>query len=299
MRKNLLMILAIFIMLMLVTACADKDEAGKVVVSSKKYTEQLIVGNIIGEYLKENTDLDVEMKEGLGSVFVLQEAMENGEIDMYIEYTGTGFEIIDETYDPSLSAEDVFQITKDTYQERYNIKWLEPLGFNNQYMIAMRPELHEELGVETYSDLRGHTADLVFGAGPEVYERDDGYKGLIDAYDFDEFADKVSIDPDLIYEPASSGEIDVFIGSLTDSRIDEYNLKVLEDDKDYFPPYNASVIVRQETLDANSGLEEKLNELAGAITDNHMRDMHGRVNLDGETDKQVALDFLKEEGFIE
>lgn len=299
MRKYVLMVLA-SVMIVALGACgSDEDEAGKIVVSGKKYTEQLIMAHIMGEYLKANTDLEVEIEEGLGSVFVLHEAMKKGEIDMYVEYTGTGFEVIDETFDPSMSKEDVYQKNKEEYQEQFNMKWLEPLGFNNTYTLAMREELYDDLGIETYTELDEHTPDVSFGADPEVFEREDGYSGLVKEYGFDEFGDKVLIDPDLMYEAAKDGEIDIIAAFSTDPRIDQFNLRTLEDDKGFFPPYDASVVIRQETLDANSGLEDTLNELADVFTDEKMRELNGSVNLEGKQDKEAAIDFLKEEGFID
>lgn len=286
-------------LMVFIAACGDKDEAGKVVVSGKKYTEQIIIANIVGEFLIANTDLDVTIEDGLGSVFVLHEAMKKGEIDMYVEYTGTGFEVIEETFDPSMSKDEVYQKNKDEYQEQFNMKWLEPLGFNNTYTLTMRSELYDELSVDTYSELTDDVPNLSFGADAEVFERADGYDGLVEAYDYDEFEDKVSIDPDLMYEAAQNGEIDIIAAFSTDPRIDQFDLKTLEDDKGFFPPYDAAVVVRQEILDANPELEDKLNELAGTFTDEKMRELNGRVNLDGKKDNEVAKEFLEEEGFLD
>ena len=183
-------------------------------------------------------------------------------------------------------------------QEKYNIAWLKPLGFNNTYALAMRRDLAEKLGVKTYSDLAKHSSSLTFGSDAEFFERSDGYDGLVDTYGF-QFKKKVTIDPDLQYEAAKNGEIDVITAYTTDARIKKYDLVVLKDDKQYFPPYHAVPIIRQEVLDANPDLEEKLNKLANILTDEKMMELNGEVNLEGKRPREVAIDFLKAEGLID
>lgn len=299
MKRYVLIILASLMFFSLAACGGDKNEEGKIIVSGKKFTEQIILAHIMGEYLKANTDLDVKMEEGLGGVFTLHEAMKKGEIDMYVEYTGTAFEVIDKIYEPSMSQEDVFNITSEEYQEQFNFKWLEPLGFNNTYILATRLELYDDLDLETFSDLSEHTSDLSFAGSSEFFEREDGFDGLMDEYEYDKFNDQIIIDPDLMYLAAQNGDTDVISAFATDARLDEYELKTLEDDKSFFPPYDAAVVIRQEILDANPGLEEDLSKLSGLFTDEKMRALNGKVNIDGKDDKDVAIEFLKEEGFID
>lgn len=299
--KKFKLVILSTVMVLLLAACGggDKDEAGKVVVSGKKYTEQIILANIISEYLEANTDLEVVTEDALGSSFVLQQALEKGEIDMYVELTGTGLEILELEFDPNMTSEEIYDFTREKYEEEFNITWLEPLGFNNTYTLAMSPELYEELGIETYSELKELTPELSLGGTPEFMERSDGYDGLMEAYDFEPFEDKITLDADLMYQAAKDGEVDLITAFATEARIDQFNLKVLEDDQGFFPPFDAGIVIRQEILDANPGLEEELNNLAGLIDDDRMRELNGRVNLDGKKDKDVAIEFLKEEGFID
>lgn len=287
-------------MLIFFSACDQKDEPGKIVIAGKEFTEQFILAHIMGEYLQENTDMDVEVKDGLGGVFVLHEAMKKGEIDMYIEYTGTALEnVIEQEFDPEMSPEEIYKLTKEMYEDEFNMTWLEPLGFNNTYTLAMRSELYNELDIETYSELKKYTPDLIFGADSEFFERDDGYDGLLAAYEFEDFADKVSIEPDLMYEAAEKGEVDIIDAFATDARIDQFNLEVLDDDKGFFPPYDAAIVIRNEILELNPELEDVLNELGGLLDDDRMRELNGRVNLEGKKAKEVAIEFLKEEGLID
>src|SRR5690625_1816025 len=163
MRKFILVILASLLFFTLAACSGKKDEAGTVVVSGKKFTEQIILAHIIGEYLKANTDLEVVMEDSLGSTFVFHKAMEKGEIDMYVEYTGTAFEnILKEDFDPNMTTEEIYNIAKEKYEEEFNFTWLEPLGFNNTYTLVMNSELYDELGIETYSELQDHSQDLIF-----------------------------------------------------------------------------------------------------------------------------------------
>jgi osmoprotectant transport system substrate-binding protein len=300
--KKLLGIIMTLVIVLTITACGSEKantEPGKIVISSKKFTEQIILNHLLAEYLKANTDLDVKVEDGLGGVFVLHEAMKKGDIDMYVEYTGTGYlNVLKNEYKEGMSPEDVYNETKEQYKEEFNITWLDQLGFNNTYALAMRADLAEELGVETYSDLVEHSPNLNFGADAEFFERSDGFDALEAAYGFD-FGKTTNIDPDLQYEAAKNGEIDVITAFSTDARIKQFDLKILQDDKEFFPPYHAAPIIRQEVLDANPGLEETLNKLSGILTDEKMLELNSQVNLDKKDPKEVAIQFLKEEGLIE
>ncbi len=303
-KKKLVPIAMLTAGILTLAACGsdgEEVESGKIVVSGKEYTEQVVMTHILAEYLDATTDLEVEMKGALGGVFVLQEAMKKGDIDTYVEYTGTGYlNVLDEEFEPGMDPGELFNATKDGYLDEYDIKWLDPLGFNNTYALTMRAEQAEELGIKTSSDLKEHAGKLLFGSDGEFYERGDGYDGLIDAYDY-EFKDTITIDPDLMYRAAKDGDIDVITAYTTDPRIPELDLRPLEDDLNFFPPYDGAVIIRQEVLDANPGLEDSLNKLSasGAFTDETVSALNGRVSSDGERAKDVAIDFLKENGLID
>jgi osmoprotectant transport system substrate-binding protein len=300
--KKVLSMMFISLIVFSLAACGGgngETESGKIVVSGKKYTEQVILSHMMAEYLKAKTDLEVEVQEALGGVFVLQEAMKQGDIDMYVEYTGTGYlNVLKNEYKPGQSPDEIYEATKTGYAEKLNIAWLEPLGFNNTYALALRGELAEELGAKTYTDLAAKASELSFGADPEFFERSDGYDALAEAYGF-EFADKKNIDPDLQYTAAKDGEIDIITAFSTDARIKQYGLTILEDDKDFFPPYYAAPIIRQEVLDANPGLADTINELAGILSDDQMRELNAQVNLEKKQPKDVAVEFLKAEGLID
>ncbi|MGX1902412.1 glycine betaine ABC transporter substrate-binding protein [Thermolongibacillus altinsuensis] len=282
-------------------ACSTGEDTkkGKIVVSGKKFTEQVILTHMMAEYLKANTDLEVEVKDSLGGVFVLHEAMKKGDVDLYVEYTGTGYlNVLKSEYQPGQAADEVYEATKKGYEEKFNVMWLKPLGFNNTYALALRQDLADELGVKTYADLAEKAPQLVFGSDAEFFERSDGFDALAKAYNF-KFKKTVNIDPDLQYEAAKNGDIDVITAYTTDARIKQFGLTILEDDQNFFPPYYAVPIIRQDVLDANPGLEETLNKLEGILSDEKMTELNAQVNLEGKDPKQVAIDFLKSKGLID
>ncbi|MCJ7842728.1 glycine/betaine ABC transporter substrate-binding protein [Lederbergia sp. NSJ-179] len=301
--KKILSIAVIGLVAFALTACGkgggDKAEAGKIIVTGKEFTEQIIMTHMLAEYLKANTDLDVEVKDSLGGVFVIQEAMKKGDVDLYVEYTGTGYlNVLDKEYKPGLSPDQIYDETKKEYKEKFNMAWLKPMGFNNTYALAVRSELAEELGIKTYSDLAKHSSKLSFGSDPEFFERGDGYDALVKEYNYD-FAKQVNIDPDLMYTAAKDAEIDVITAFSTDARIKQYNLTVLEDDKNFFPPYYAAPVIRQAVLDANPGLEDTLNKLTDVLDDDRMQELNAQVNIENKEPEDVAVEFLKEEGLID
>jgi osmoprotectant transport system substrate-binding protein len=301
MKKVFLVMISILLVFSLAACGTGGDEAtsGKIVVSGKKFTEQIILTHILAEYLMAHTDLEVEVQDALGGVFVLQQAMEQGDIDLYAEYTGTGYlNVLENEYKPGQSPDEIYEATKSGYAEQLNITWLDPLGFNNTYALALRSDLANELGVETYTDLAAKSSELSFGADPEFYERGDGYNAMAETYGFN-FAETINIDPDLMYTAAKEGDIDVITAFSTDARIQQYGLKILKDNQNFFPPYYAVPIIRTEVLDANPGLAETINALAGTLNDDKMRELNARVNLDKKQPQEVAIEFLKEEGLID
>lgn len=296
-------ILVLLSIMVLLAACGGNDdvESGKIVVAGKEYTEQIILTHIFGEYLKENTDLDVKVEDALGGAFVLHEAMLKGDIDLFVEYTGTGYlNVLKKEYEPGTDPDEFYEETKEGYLDEFDFKWLKPLGFNNQYALTLRGEQIEELGIETTADLAEHADELVFGSTGEFYERGDGYDEMIEEYDLN-FKNTVIIDDDLMYAALKNGDLDVITGYTTDPRISEFNLYNIEDENEFFPPYGAVPVIPVEILDANPGLEEILDKLAesGIFTDEKMVELNGKVSTDGEKEIDVAREFLKENDLID
>lgn len=291
------LIFVFVIILITLTACGKKDE---VIISGKPWTEQYILPYLLGLMIEENTDYKVTYKEGLGEVAILTPALDKGEIDVYVEYTGTGLmDVLEEDTEPGESADSVYDRVKKGYDEEYDVKWLEPLGFENTYTLVYSKE--SGIDAETYSDLAelSQKEDMIFGAPHAFYERvGEGYEDLVKEYPF-EFKDQKSIDPNIMYDAVKNGEVDIIPGFTTDSRIQLFDLETTKDDKQFFPKYDAVPLIRNEALEEMPELEDAINKLAGQITEEDMLDMNARVDVDDEKPEDVARDFLVEKGLIE
>lgn len=297
MRKFLFPVFLFLILLL--TACGNQADSGKVVVSGKDWTEQWILTHLVAEMIEANTDLDVEVKPGLGSETVLTEALKKGDIDLYVEYTGTGYmAILHKEYRPGMTPEEIYEAAKKGYEEEMNLTWMKPLGFANNHVLALKKEKAEALGASKVSDLKGKASSLTFGAPGTFYERADGYEGLTQAYGV-QFLKKVSLDEDLMYQAAQKEEVDIITGFSTDPRIPQFDLAVLEDDEKYFPPYDAAPVVRRDTLEAHPELKGVLDKLAGQVSTEEMSEMNAEVNLENKEPRDVAIQFLKKKGLIQ
>lgn len=269
-----------------------------IVIAGKKWTEQYILPYVIAEYVKDKTHYKVKVEEGLGETPILTEAIKKGDIDMFVEYTGTGLlTILKGKYNPQLSADEVYNKVKKGYSEKYHIEWLKPFGFENTYALALNPEKYNEVGVKTITDLASKSSQLIFGGPTEFYEREDGYTPLVKTYGL-MFKDHRSLDPNLMYSAVKEGKVDVIPAYTTDGRIVRFHLGMLKDDKKFFPPYYAVPIVREETLRTFPKLKIIINELGGKISEKDMAEMNAKVDLDKQDPRDVAREFLKKKGLI-
>ena len=282
---------------LLLGACSSEDE---LIIGGKPWTEQYILPYVLGIYIESETDIKVKYEDGLGEVAILTPAIEKGEIDMYVEYTGTGLkDVLKEDAEAGESSDSVYERVKKGYEDKFNVTWLEPLGFENGYTLAYSKE--NDYGLSTYSELAERSADeeIVFGAPHSFYERQgDGYDDLVETYSF-AFESTKSLDPNVMYEAVKSGDVDVIPAFTTDSRIQLFDLATTEDDLGFFPKYDAAPIVRQEALERFPELEKVVNQLAGQISEKEMLKMNARVDLDKEKPDDVAREFLIEKGLIE
>ncbi|MEH7177706.1 ABC transporter permease/substrate-binding protein [Neobacillus vireti] len=278
------------------TVYSKVNAAEKIVIGSKNYSEQLILGNMMAELIESKTDLEVERKLNLGGTQVAFGAINNGNIDAYVEYTGTG--LVNILNQPAQSDSDkVYDYVKKEFKEKYGIDMFKPLGFNNTYAIAVRPDTAEQFNLNTVSDLAKISNGLIMGPTIEFSNREDGLIGLEQAYNM-EFKDVQAVDGGLRYTALDNQKSDVIDAFSTDGLIEEFGLKVLEDDKNFFPPYYAVPIVKEETLEKHPELKDVLNSLAGTLTDDKMRNLNYKVDSLKESPAKVAKEFLKEEGLI-
>ncbi|QGU93979.1 ABC transporter permease subunit [Clostridium bovifaecis] len=267
------------------------------VVGSKNFTEQIILGNMFATLVEENTDLNVKRTGlNLGGSSVAWEALKSGDIDMYVEYTGTGLVNIMQQSVVS-NPKEAYDIVKEHFNKEYDITWLDTLGFNNTYVLAVRQDTAKQYNLKKISDLKIGEKNFIFGPTMEFTDREDGYLGMQDIYHI-KFDTVKPVDGGLRYTAISNKESDVIDAFATDGLLKAYNLVTLEDDKNIFPPYNAAPIVRNDTLKKYPELKELLNKLSGQIDDETMRELNYKVDKLGEDPRTVADEFLKEKGLI-
>lgn len=302
MKKKLAVFLSSLLVLTIAAGCSlgEKKAQDTIVIGSKNFTEQVIMANIVAEMIKAHTNLNVELKTGLGGTSVCFEALKrggkNGGIDTYVEYTGTGLVNL-LGMEPITDPDEAYRIVSEEFKKRWNLVWLKPLGFNNTYTLAVKKEFAQEQDLQTFSDLAKISDSLILGATMEFFERPDGYPGLKKVYGFN-FKDTKSMDAGLRYQAIANNEVQVINAFATDGLLVRYNLKILEDDKHFFPPYHAAVLIRQDVLEKYPQLKEVLNKLAGQISDEEMQQLNYRVDGKGKEPSQVAEEFLKEKGLI-
>ncbi len=259
-------------------------------VGAKNFTEQEIVAELVAQLIERYTDLTVERRFGLGGTGVCHAALVTGQLDLYVEYTGTA--VLDILKQPAAGGRDeVLQQVARAYLEEFDLEWLAPLGFNNTYALSVRGKVAEEKGWRTVSDLIPAADRLRAGFTSEFIERPDGYPGLTRVYGL-RFGSVTDLDPGLMCQAVSEGQVDVISAFATDSRLLVYGLAMLRDDRGFFPPYDAAPVVRGELLQAHPELRAALLPLAGAIDDETMRSLNHQVDEQGRRPSRVARDWL-------
>jgi osmoprotectant transport system substrate-binding protein len=265
-------------------------------VGSKDFTEAFIIGEMYALSL-EKAGFQVERKLNLGGTPVAQAALESGEIDLYPEYTGTGLlTILKETAisDP----QQVYDKVSAGYKEKYNLVWLEPAPMNNTQALAMTQEKAQQFGIKTMSDLAAKADQLVMVGPPEFEVREDGLPGIKKEYGNFELKEYKAVDAGLRYKALTDGEADVTVAFGTDGEIAAFDLVVLQDDKQLFPPYQVAPVVRQQTLETHPGVSEALNALAPKLTDATMQKLNYEVSGNKREPAEVAKEFLTQEGLL-
>jgi glycine betaine/choline ABC-type transport system substrate-binding protein len=263
----------------------------KVVIASKNFTEQLLLGELMAQLIEEKTELAVLRRFNLGGTMICHGALVSGEIDIYAEYTGTGLTAVLKR--PVLSnSDESLSVVARKYREHFDVEWLKPFGFNNTYAITVRQEDARLQRWEKISDLRAVASRLRAGFTSEFAERPDGYRGLVERYGF-KFGKVRDLDPTLMYEALVRKEVDVICAFATDGRIAAYRLKPLVDDQLFFPPYHAAPVVRGQTLRAHPEIRQVLGQLSGLLDDITMQRLNYEVDGKKRIPQEVAHEFLK------
>jgi osmoprotectant transport system substrate-binding protein len=270
---------------------------GGLTVGSKNFTEQLILGELLAQYLESALKIAVDRRFYLAGTYICQQALLAERIDLYVEYTGTALAAV--LKEKAISDhQQVFDLVKREYARRFNLSVMPPLGFDNSFALVMRGQDAREKHLTTLSQLAPFASQMRMGVGYEFLERPDGYTGLIRRYNL-KFAEPPRVmDLGLLYRALESRQVDIVAGSNTDGLIAALNLVVLEDDGRYFPPYDAVPIVRPDALGRYEGLQAAFRRLAGNISIQAMRQMNYAVDGEKKDAALVARDFLRSNNLL-
>jgi osmoprotectant transport system substrate-binding protein len=271
-----------------------------ITVGSKNFTEQFILGELYAQALEAN-GYTAERSLNLGSEQIADQALQDGEIDFYPEYTGTALvNILGYDGENPATPEETYEEARTRYAERDPAgTMLTPADFNNNYGIFVRRQIAEQQNLRTLDDLAGASSGLTFATFSEFQDREDGYPNMLDNYpglDFEETV--VANDLGLRYQGVENGEADVGVGFLTDGQLTSEELVVLEDEKKIWPFYYPAPVVRSEVLEENPDIEDTLNQVSATLNVEIIRELNGRVDTGGEDPEDVAADFLSQQGLV-
>ncbi|MBK9313999.1 MAG: ABC transporter permease/substrate-binding protein [Acidobacteria bacterium] len=267
----------------------DRDE-GRIVIGSKNFTEQVILGELLAQLIERETSLSVERRLNLGDTLVCETAMRAGDLDLYVEYTGTALTAIFKQA-VILDSEEVNRRVSSSYASTGRTM-LEPLGFNNTYVILIRREDARRLKISTISHLTKFAPKMVAGFGAAFLDREDGYQGLINAYGLRFAEPPRAMDLSLTYRALAEKQVDVIAGDATNGLIAKLDLVALEDDRRYFPPYMAVPVIRTETLNRQPELRRVISILSGAIDDSQMQRMNYEADVERKEPREIVSSFL-------
>jgi osmoprotectant transport system substrate-binding protein len=275
----------------------SSSHSDRIVVGSKNFTESFILGELIAQQIEAHTNLKVERRFYLAGTYICQQAMLAGRIDIYPEYTGTALTAILKQ-DISRDKREVYERVKDEYERRFGLTLGPAFGFNDTFAMEIRGEDARRLNVKTLSQAAPFTPRWRAGFGYEFMERPDGYRGLVATYGL-HFAEQPRImDLGLLARALKERQIDFAAGNTTDGLIPALDLVALEDDRHYFPPYEAVAVIRQQTLQLQPELASLLADLGGKISDEEMRKMNYAVDAQHRDTQDVVREFLKSKRLV-
>jgi len=292
MRRILLALACIFAWL--VASCGP-PRANRIVIGSKNFSEQLILGEIFAQHIETKTHLPVERRFYLAGTYICHQAILAGRIDIYPEYTGTALTAILKEK-PGRTSQDVYQRVRAEYQSRFGMEVGSPLGFNDTFAIEIRGEDARRLHLQTISQAAAYTPKWRPGFGYEFMERPDGYKGLVATYNLRFAAPPRIMDLGLLTRALKEKQVDIIAGNTTDGLIPAFDLFVLEDERQYFPPYEAVPIIRRDAITRHPEVAAALADVAGKISDDEMRQLNYAVDGQHRDVKEVVGEFLRRKG---
>jgi osmoprotectant transport system substrate-binding protein len=264
----------------------------RIVVGCKNFTEQIILGELIAQQIESKTHLPVERRFYLGGTYIAHQSILAGRIDIYPEYTGTALTAVLKQ-PPGGDRKAVYDLVKSEYEKQFRLTLGPPLGFNDTFAIEVRGDDARRLHLQTLSQAAAYTPQWRAGFGYEFMERPDGYKGLAATYGLRFAAAPRIMDLGLLTRALKDHQVDLVAGDATDGLIPALDLFVLDDDKHYFPPYEAVVVIREQTLVEYPEVKRALDELAGKISDAEMRQLNYAVDGQKRDVKEVVREFLR------
>ena len=266
-----------------------------ITVGSKNFTEQVILGEIVAQHLEHRLGRHVDRQLNLGGTLLVHQALVNGDIDLYPEYTGTALTAIlklPPTSDPAAAM----ALVRAEYHTRFGVEWMDPLGFNNTFAMVIRGEDARKSKTATLSEAALYRPGWNLGVGYEFQQRSDGLAGLLKTYNLPILGSPKTMDLGLLYKALEQQQVNMVAGSATDGQLSVLDVLVLRDDKRYFPPYDCALAVRSRSLEANPPLRQALTELAGLFTDLTMRKLNYQVDAAHRPVREVAEQFLRDAG---
>ncbi len=288
----------VFVAVALLLSSCSPSHSDRIVIGSKNFTESFLLGEIMAQMIESHTHLKVDRRFYLAGTYICQQAILAGRIDLYPEYTGTALTAILKQK-VNGDKQDVYQRVKDEYQRRFDLTLGPPLGFNDTFAMEIRGEDARRLNIKTLSQAAAFAPRWRAGFGYEFMERPDGYRGLVATYGL-HFAEPPRImDLGLLARALKDRQIDLAGGNTTDGLIPALGLFVLEDDRHYFPPYEAVAVIRQQTLQQHPELAQVLGVLAGRISDTEMQRLNYAVDGQHRDAEEVTHEFLKSKGLVQ
>jgi osmoprotectant transport system substrate-binding protein len=280
----------LFILLPCLLCGCGKSQKPRLTIGSKFFTEQVILAELLAQHIEARTGVYVDRKSNLGGTLLCQKALLAGDLDLYVEYTGTALTaVLNES--PSRDPHDVYNRVKQGYAQRFNLEVTEPLGFENTFAMVIRGEDAQRLHLHNTSDIVPYAPKMRAGFGYEFLERPDGFRGWSQLYGLHFAAPPSVMDLGLIYRALVDKKVDIVAGNSTDGLIEALHLVPLVDDKHYFPPYDAVPIVRRDALAKFPQLRAALSDLANKISAEEMRHLNSEVDANQRDPAAVVRSF--------
>jgi osmoprotectant transport system permease protein len=295
--KYFIILFLVVLIILTFMSRSGRSAGNEIVVATKPTAEQYILGEIISRMIENHTDLQVRRRFGIGGgTSNIHPAILAGEVDIYPEYTGTAWLFV--LKKPQVNDPDsLYHALRNAYAEQFDLYWTGRFGFNNTFTLAMPENVAQMESIRTFSDLASVSSQFVFGAEFDFFEREDGFHGLAQVYPFN-FSRNVELDVNLKFQALQNRTVDVINAFSTDSRIREMNLRVLDDDKLFFPAYEAGMVVRNDTMDKYPDLKKVFDRLTGTINDSVMLQLNYEVEILNRSPEEVAYEFLIERNLL-